>query len=454
MAIVVQPSWPGMPRGRALFLQGILLAVLAFGWWRSTAPEGPATVARSTPPAATAPFQGVAPPSGAAPLTLPPPSAGPNGQRSPSAGPTVIGSSIEVIVGDNDTLDRIFRRLELDVADLARLRALPELRAQLDRLYPGESLKVVHRDGELLELERQLSPSETLKVTRDAAGFETEVLENPLEKRVRTAQGVIRSSLFQATSDVGVGDNIALQLADIFAYDIDFVLEIQSGDRFVVTYEQIYQDGEYLKDGDVLAVKFINDGREYRAVRFTNDAGKADYFTPDGRSLRKAFLRAPVAFSRISSRFNPTRRHPVLNRIRAHKGVDYAAPTGTPVRAAGEARVRFVGRQGGYGNVIELEHAHSIVTVYGHLSRFAKGLKRGQRVAQGQLIGYVGSTGLATGPHLHYEYRVRGVHKDPQTVPLPKADPIPATLLATFQQQTAELNSTLDFPVGPLLVAR
>jgi murein DD-endopeptidase MepM/ murein hydrolase activator NlpD len=366
----------------------------------------------------------------------------------------VIGSSIEVIVGDNDTLDRIFRRLELDVADLARLRALPELRAQLDRLYPGESLKVVHHNGELLGLERQLSPSETLKVTRDAAGFETQVLENPLEKRVRTAQGVIRSSLFQATSDVGVGDNIALQLADIFAYDIDFVLEIQSGDRFVVTYEQLFQDGEYLKDGEVLAVKFINSGREYRAVRFTNDAGKADYFTPEGRSLRKAFLRAPVAFSRISSRFNPTRRHPVLNRIRAHKGVDYAAPTGTPVRAAGEARVRFVGRQGGYGNVIELEHAHGIVTVYGHLSRFAKGMKRGQRVAQGQLIGYVGSTGLATGPHLHYEYRVRGVHKDPQTVPLPKADPVPEALLAAFRQQTAELDATLDFPVGPLLVAR
>jgi murein DD-endopeptidase MepM/ murein hydrolase activator NlpD len=148
------------------------------------------------------------------------------------------------------------------------------------------------------------------------------------------------------------------------------------------------------------------------------------------------------------------RRHPVLNRIRAHKGVDYAAPTGTPVRAAGDARVRFVGRQGGYGNVIELEHSHGVVTVYGHLSRFAKGIKRNQKVAQGQLIGYVGRTGLATGPHLHYEYRVRGVHKDPQTVPLPKADPVPASLMAAFREQTDELNESLDFPVGPLLVAR
>jgi murein DD-endopeptidase MepM/ murein hydrolase activator NlpD len=460
MAFEVRSSWPGMPRGRALFLQGILVAVLATAWFRSAepiprAPSVALTSARPTPQAPSTLLDSRVRDSLAAIRPGDARLGGGAHTLAPSTtSPGVIGSSIEVIVSQNDTMDRIFRRLELDIADLATLRSLPELRAKLDRLYPGESLKFVHQDGELLALERQLSASETLKVTRDDAGFESTVLENPLEKRVRTAQGVIRSSLFQATGDAGVGDNIALQLADIFEYDIDFVLEIQSGDRFVVTYEQLWQDGEYLKDGDILAVKFVNSGREYRAVRFVDERGQADYFSPDGRSLRKAFLRAPVAFSRVSSRFNMYRRHPVLNRIRAHKGVDYAAPTGTPVRAAGDARVRFVGRQGGYGNVIELEHSHGVVTVYGHLSRFAKGIKRNQKVAQGQLIGYVGRTGLATGPHLHYEYRVRGVHKDPQTVPLPKADPVPASLMAAFREQTDELNESLDFPVGPLLVAR
>ena len=194
------------------------------------------------------------------------------------------------------------------------------------------------------------------------------------------------------------------------------MLDIQSGDRFTVVYEEVFQDGERLRTGNVLAAKFINEGREYRAVRYVDDQGHGEYFTPDGRSLRKAFIRAPVQFSRISSRFNPSRRHPVLNTIRAHRGVDYAAPVGTPVRAAGEGRVRFVGRQGGYGNVIELEHGSGVVTVYGHLSRFASQMRRGQRVELGKVIGYVGKTGLATGPHLHYEYRIRGVHKNPQTV--------------------------------------
>src|SRR4029079_15063813 len=178
------------------------------------------------------------------------------------------------------------------------------------------------------------------------------------------------------------------------------------------------------------------------------------YFSPDGKSLRKAFIRAPVQFSRVSSRFNPSRRHPVLNRIRAHKGVDYAAPVGTPVRAAGEGRVRFVDRQGGYGNVVELEHGSGVVTVYGHLSRFASRLHRGQRVALGEVIAYVGQTGLATGPHLHYEYRVRGVHKNPPTLHLPDAPPTLAAEQERFVTTTADLVNMLDLPAGPVLVAR
>jgi murein DD-endopeptidase MepM/ murein hydrolase activator NlpD len=363
-------------------------------------------------------------------------------------------STIEVVVSRNDTMDRLFRRFELNLADLATLRGLPEMRNQVDRLRPGEMLRLMHRGGELVGLERKLSDSETLMVKRDANGFSTDVLENPLEVRTRTASAVIHSSLFQAAADAGLDDRVALELAEIFQYDIDFVLDIQAEDSFTVVYEEVSQDGTLLRTGNILAAKFSNEGREFRAVRYVDGQGHAEYFTPDGKSLRKSFIRTPVQFSRISSRFNPSRRHPVLNTIRAHRGVDYAAPVGTPVRAAGEGRVRFVGRQGGFGNVIELEHGSGVVTVYGHLSRFASQLRRGQRVELGQVIGYVGMTGLATGPHLHYEYRVRGVHKNPQTVALPDAAPIQAAEQERFLTDTAELVNMLDLPAGRVLVAR
>lgn len=363
-------------------------------------------------------------------------------------------STIDVVVMRNDTMDRLFRRLELNLADLAMLRNLPDLGSQVDRLKPGEMLRFMHRDGELMGLERKLSDSETLQVTRDEHGFSSNVLENPLEVHTRTASATIHNSLFQAAGEAGLTDRVAFDLAEIFQYDIDFVLDIQAGDRFTVVYEEVFQDGAPLRIGNILAAKFVNEGREYRAVRYVDSQGRGQYYSPDGKSLRKAFMRSPVQFSRVSSRFNLSRKHPVLNRIRAHKGVDYAAPTGTPVRAAGEGRVRFVGRQGGYGNVIELEHGSGVVTVYGHLSRFAPKLRRGQRVELAQVVGYVGSTGLATGPHLHYEYRVRGVHKNPQTVPLPDAEPIPGAERERFLTATADLVNTLDLPLGPILVAR
>ena len=363
-------------------------------------------------------------------------------------------STIEVVVMRNDTTDRLFRRLELNLADLALLRDLPGLPVQVDKLKPGERLRFTHKDGELLALERKLSDSETLQVTRDENGFNTNVLENPLEVRIRTGSATIQNSLFKAAGEAGLTDRVAFDLAEIFQYDIDFVLDIQAGDRFTVVYEEVFQDGVPLRIGNVLAAKFVNDGREYRAVRYVDSEGRGQYYSPDGKSLRKAFMRAPVQFSRVSSRFNLSRKHPVLNRIRAHRGVDYAAPTGTPVRAAGDARVKFVGRQGGYGNVIELEHGSGVVTVYGHLSRFAPKLKRGQRVELAEVIGYVGSTGLSTAPHLHYEYRVRGVHKNPQTVPLPDADPIRASERDRFLIATADLVNIIDLPAGPALVAR
>jgi murein DD-endopeptidase MepM/ murein hydrolase activator NlpD len=376
------------------------------------------------------------------------------GDHAPAAHAGIAGSAIEVIVRRNDTLDKIFRNLQLSLADLATLRSLPDLRTALDRLYPGEALTLFHDGaGKLLGLERQLSESERLQVARADDGFRTHIIEIPVERTVRNATGTITSSLFEAAREAGVSDQTAVAIADVFAWDIDFVLDVRTGDRFIVTYEQLAQNGEYLRDGPVLAVKFINQGREFRAVRYVDPEGSARYLTPEGRSLKKAFLRAPLEFTRVSSRFNPNRKHPVLNRIRAHRGVDYAAPTGTPVRAAGDARVQFRGVKGGYGNVVELSHAGGVVTVYGHMSRFAKNLRTGQRVSQGQVIGYVGKSGLATGPHLHYEYRVHGVHKDPQKVKLPTAEPLPDVLLADFRAQTAPLLAGLDLDV-PVFAAR
>jgi murein DD-endopeptidase MepM/ murein hydrolase activator NlpD len=411
------------------------------------APEGTAAAATAPATAAAPAATPAAAPGNSPPSVALASAAGFEGAR-------LALSSIDVIVSRNDTLDRIFRRLKLNLADLASLRALPGLKERLDSLRPGESLHLSHKDGELYGFQRRLSDGETLDVVRGDAGLKANVVENPLETRTRTIGGRIYSSLFEAVEGAGAHDQTAVELADIFGWDIDFVLDVRPGDSFVVTYQEIWRDGHYLKDGPVLAASFVNQGREYRAVRYTDPSGTTSYYAPDGRSMRKAFLRAPLEFSRVSSGFNTARMHPILNRIRAHKGVDYAAPIGTPVRAAGDGVVRFAGVMGGYGNLVEIEHTHSITTVYGHLSRFAHGLHAGTRVTQGTVIAYVGMTGLATGPHLHYEYRVNGVFKNPQTVPLPAASPINAGYAADFHAHADALLASLDQAAGPMLVAR
>jgi murein DD-endopeptidase MepM/ murein hydrolase activator NlpD len=253
--------------------------------------------------------------------------------------------------------------------------------------------------------------------------------------------------LFQAAESAHVSDAIALKLASVFAWDIDFVLDIREGDRFTAVYEQIYEDGKYTHDGELLAAEFVNDGKVYRAVRFSQ-GGSAGYYSPQGQPMRKAFLRAPVDFTRVSSAFNPHRLHPILNTIRGHMGTDYAAPIGTPVHAAGDGRVGFEGVQAGYGNAIVLTHGGGVATLYGHLSRFARSVHAGSHVQQGEVIAYVGMTGLATGPHLHYEYLVDGVHKDPQTVRLPGAEPLQADALQQFRLATAPLLAQLT-PATP-----
>jgi murein DD-endopeptidase MepM/ murein hydrolase activator NlpD len=277
-----------------------------------------------------------------------------------------------------------------------------------------------------------LTLTSALSIERDQSGFTAEIVERPIEIRKRLAYGVIETSLFESAAAAGLSDKVTMNVAGIFAWDVDFVLDIRIGDNFYVQYEEIWQDGEFVTDGEIIAAEFNNNGRTYQAVRFIDDSGRSDYFTPDGHSVRKAFIRAPVDFARVSSKFNPRRHHPILNRIRAHRGVDYSAPYGTSIKAAGDGKVIFRGTRSGYGNTIIVQHGGNITTLYAHMSKFAAKARIGARVRQGQTIGYVGATGLATASHLHYEYRINGVHRNPRTVALPQADPIDDKYLQRF----------------------
>jgi len=362
-------------------------------------------------------------------------------EPSPATEPT--GNNLTLKVRRSDSLDRLFKRHGLSRTDLANIMMLEPARKYLRLVKPGDEILVRETDGKILQLERQVSLSEVLSIRRTQESFEAEMLEHELEAQPVRTTGTIDSSLFLAAAEAGISDRTIMNLAGIFAWDIDFVLDIRQGDGFSLVYEEFWQDGKRIAEGDILAAEFVNRGKRYRAVRFKDASGRVDYYTPEGRSVRKAFVRAPLSFARISSNFNPKRRHPKLNTIRAHKGVDYAAPTGTPIKAAGDGKVVHRGRKGGYGNAVIIQHGGNITTLYAHMSRFSKA-RIGSRVRQGDVIGYVGSTGLATGPHLHYEYRRNGVHLNPRTVKLPDAKPIDTAYLAEFKKAAGPLLQQLD----------
>ena len=357
--------------------------------------------------------------------------------------------SVEVTIQRDDTLDQIFRSIGLDLGTLAELRSRPEVRKALDVLKPGEIITLTHADGVLQTFNRQISDTLTLSVSRAGDSYAVNYIENPLETEVVGQRAVIESSLFAAGERAGMSSRTIMTLANqIFGFDIDFALDLRQGDTFGVLYEQKFQDGRYVSDGRILAAEFVNQGKTHRAVWFESKDGEVKgYFTPEGKGMRTAFLRAPLDFTRISSQFNSRRLHPVLGIMRAHKGVDYAAPTGTKVWAAGAGRVVFAGRKGGYGNVVMIDHGKGVTTVYGHLSRFAKSLRAGRSVGQGDTIGYVGMTGLATGPHLHYEYRVNGMQRNPATLPMPRTE-VPSQYMAEFRSGSEVALARLDLASG------
>ena len=363
----------------------------------------------------------------------------------PSGAPTAEAVSERVEkVRAGDSLARVFERVSLSPGELAAVLESGPLAGVLKSIYPGHELKfVTSADKRLMKLSYTPDPLETLEFNRDGDAFVARQITRQAQIATAYRHATIDQSLFGATQRIGLSDELTLRLAQIFQWDVDFVLDIREGDQFAVVFEERYLDGGVIGYGNILAAEFVNQGTHYTAVYYTDIDGRGDYYNASGESMRKAFLRAPVEFSRISSNFNPRRLHPIQRRVMPHRGIDYVAPAGTPILAAGDGRVLKAMRTAPNGNFITLQHANAIQTKYLHLSKFARGIRSGSRVRQGQVIGYVGATGWATAPHLHYEFLVDGAHQNPRTVPLPKAQPIPSKQLARFKAQSEPLLAQL-----------
>lgn len=342
-------------------------------------------------------------------------------------------------------LSVIFSKLGLRAKVLQEILQVSQARSVFAKLKPGQKLEFFwDLQGNFEGMQFPATELESLKIRYENGRAKIESQKAALAKTVQYRAGTINSSLYWAGHKAGLSDKLVLQLAEIFAWDIDFILDVKPGDSFYVLYESLHSEGKKIRDGDILAAEFINQGTPYRAVRYANSKGESSYYTPAGMSLKKAFIRTPVAFSTISSQFNLARKHPVLNIIRAHKGVDYRAPIGTAVKAAGDGRIVFAGRKGGYGNTLILDHGQQMKTLYAHLLKFRKGISVGKRIRQSETIGFVGRTGLATGPHLHYEFQVRGTHKNPVTVSLPRAQAILKAEKPNFLVYTKPLLARLE----------
>ncbi len=350
----------------------------------------------------------------------------------------------EVRVANGDSLYGIFLEEGLAVSELIDLLRSGEDAQALKRLRPGQKLAIyVDSTQSVRHLVYHLDKVESLHFFRADGGFASERHQVEFERRLASTNGEIRDSFYLSAQRAGLSDRLIMEMAEIFGWDIDFALDIRAGDRFAVIYEELHQPDGIAGEGEILAARFVNRDRVIQALRYEDETGNAQYYSPEGLSMRKAFLRTPVDFTRISSRYG-MRQHPILSKLRHHDGVDYAAPRGTPVRATGDGRVALAGRKGGYGKTIILRHGTVYTTLYAHLSGFAKGVRKGVDVEQGQIIGYVGSTGLSTGPHLHYEFRVRDRHRNPLKVKLPDAPPIAEKYKADFLDQTAELVARLE----------
>ena len=350
---------------------------------------------------------------------------------------------IELEIKAGDTLEELFIENNLSIGQLFQIMSSKLAEQYLKYLRPGDTIVINHINGEIINLTRNLNLKKALFIQKDTENFNSSIIDRDIQIRKKFGYGNIKTSLFESAIENGLSEKLIMNLTEILAWDIDFVYDIRIDDDFYVLFEEIWQDDKYVIDGNIIALEFNNNGRKFQAIRYTNENGVPNYFTPDGNNMSKAFIRAPLDFTRVSSNFNPNRKHPILNTIRAHRGVDYAAPKGTKIKASGDGKIIFRGVKSGYGNVIILQHGDNITTLYAHMSGFNSAFKLGDRVRQNQVIGYVGSSGLATAPHLHYEYRVNGVHKNPRTVKLPQAQPIKKKYVNDFLIQSKSIMSEL-----------
>lgn len=357
-----------------------------------------------------------------------------------------------ITVQRGDSLAKLFKRMRIKKQELLEIIALGEPTKTLNLISPGEDFKFLLINDKLHELVYEIDSNSALHISRKENKFHASTITTELDKRIAHATAEIASSMYQAALDAGIPGSMTMEMASLFDWELDFVTDVRAGDRFSLIYEEYYLDGEKITNGNILAAEYINNGKTYRAVRYKDRNGHADYFTPEGSSLRKAFLRNPVDATRVSSKFGK-RFHPVLNRLRDHKGVDYAAPIGTPIKSSGDGKVIHLGRKGGYGNTVVIQHGGKYQTLYAHLVKFKKGLRRGDKVKQGEIIGYIGRSGLATGPHLHYEFRVNGIHRNPLTVKLPGAAPITQDQKVDFKLNTQGYLTLLN-TLGQTAVAK
>ena len=351
----------------------------------------------------------------------------------------------ELIVQSGDNISKIFSRLNINQTILSKILQASPTSKNLYNIHPGQKIFFLFTpENKLKEVKLNLSNKKTLHIRAIDDNYKYFYSEKHLTKKLSYSSGKIRASLFTSAQNAGLNDKLIMQLAGIFGWDIDFALDIRPNDSFRILYEEEYLGKTKIDTGNIIAAEFINQGKIYSAIRFTDDKGITGYYSPNGYSMQKAFLRTPVNFTRISSHFSTGRKHPILHRIRAHKGVDYAAPYGTPIKAAGNGKVTFLGNKNGYGKTIVLQHGRNYSTLYAHMANFKAKLKKGSHVKQGEIIGYVGHTGLATGDHLHYEFHVNGKHKNPLTVNLPKALPIGKRNKAAFLSHAAKILENLN----------
>lgn len=360
----------------------------------------------------------------------------------------------ESTVQSGDTLASALARLKVDDLDIQRLLATSAVRKLAANIQAGKRIHATTTPaGDLLTVQFERSNAPALQVRRAGDSFVTQEASELTETRVVMRSGRILSSLYGATDSAGIPDKIADQMAETFSTAIDFREDLRRGDTFSVIYTVNYRNGEPVGTGKLLAAEFVNAGKAHRAMLYRDPFGTEAYYTPEGESLKKGFLRSPLEFSRVTSGFSNSRLHPLYGFHRKHTGVDFGAPTGTRVKATGDATVDFVGRKGGYGNLLVLRHHNGYETYYAHLSAFASGMRRGRTVNQGEVIAYVGSTGASTGPHLHYEVRIAGAPQNPLTVKLPGSPPLVAAQRARFLQQTAGWSDKLSLLRGTNLAA-